>query len=160
MNVGVSVSITNVYNEKVVVNNTTNVSFNGGSGGVQAHPNAQELAAAREPHTPPTGAQMKHQQLASKNPDLKRSRNGGKPPIAATRTAGDFSKKSVVAAKSAGGGPVKPASLKTHQDGNKNANPNLKHGANPNAPKGTGPGGHPLAKRPAQEDKKKKPPNG
>ncbi len=122
VNVGASASITNVYNEKVVVNNTTNVSFNG-RGGIQAQPNAQELAAAREPHTPPTGQQLQHQQLASKNPDLRRSRNGGKPSIAATRTAGDFSKKSAVAAKSAGnaGKPVKPVSLKTEHNELKNA---------------------------------------
>jgi hypothetical protein len=141
------------------------VSFNGGNGGVHAKPNAQELAAAKEQHTPPSADQMKHQQLASKNPDLKRSKNGGKPSIAATRTAGDFSKNSVVAAKSAGG-PVKPGSLKTtNQNGtngnasNKNANANLKPGTNSTTPKGAGagthPGSRPLAKQPPPKEIKK-----
>jgi hypothetical protein len=147
MNVGGSVSITNVYNEKVVVNNTTNVSFNG-RGGIQAQPNAQELAAAREPHTPPTGQQLQHQQLASKNPELRRSRNGGHPSIGATRTAGDFSKKSIVPTKSAGK-PVTPVSLKTdHKD--------LKHNTNPPKAPGAGapPHSRPVAKKPPPEKNK------
>ncbi len=154
MNVGASVSITNVYSERVAVNTTVHVSFNGGTGGIQARPNAQELAYAREPHRPPSGEQMRHQQLASKNPELRRSRNGGRPSIAATRTAGDFSKKNTVGTKSAGG-PVKPASLKPeHHD--------LKTGTKPNAPKVKGPAGRPaprpVAKAPPRPaDKHKKP---
>ncbi len=112
-NIGTSVTITNVYNKTVVTNNVTNVSYNGGSGGIKAQPNAQELAAAHDHHIQATSEQLQHQQLARNNPDLKASKNHGKPPIAAVRRAGDFSKGNVFAAKSAGGS-FRPASLKTN----------------------------------------------
>ncbi len=37
-NIGTSVSITNVYNKTVINNNTTNVSYNGGAGGIHSRP--------------------------------------------------------------------------------------------------------------------------
>jgi WXXGXW repeat (2 copies) len=116
-NIGGGVNITNVYSKTVIVSNTTNVSFNGGNGGIRAQPNAQELAAANEHHVQPTGDQLKHQQLASKNPDLKFAKNRGRPSIAATSRAGDFSKGNTFAAKSAGG-PFKPASFNPNAAGN------------------------------------------
>src|SRR5579864_4792707 len=59
-------NVTNVYNKTVVVNNTTvnNVSYNGGTGGVQAHPSAQEETYAHEQHTAPLAAQTQHEQAA------------------------------------------------------------------------------------------------
>jgi WXXGXW repeat (2 copies) len=141
-NISNTTVINNTYNKTVVVNNSTHVSFNGGNGGVQAQPNSQELAAAKEPHTAQTGDQTNHQNLAHKNPDLKASKNGGKPPIAAVSKPGDFSKNNIVAAKSSGG-PFKPASLKTgtqtgnnsikgnsNTNNNKNFNANLKSNSN------------------------------
>lgn len=112
MNVGLGGGNINVYNKTVINNNVTHVSFNGGNGGIQARPNAEELAAAHEHHVGPTGEQLKHHDLARKNPDLKYANNHGKPAIAATSKAGDFSKAHAIAAKSAGNG-FKPASLKT-----------------------------------------------
>src|SRR5580765_4214785 len=50
-------NVTNVYNRTVVVNNTRTTSFNGGTGGVEARPTAQEEAAAREQHTPASETQ-------------------------------------------------------------------------------------------------------
>src|SRR5215470_6206588 len=60
VNVG-AVKITNVYN-KTVINTTTvsNVSFNGGKGGIVAQPNAQELAAGNDKHIAATGMQAQH----------------------------------------------------------------------------------------------------
>jgi len=106
VNVG-SVHITNVYN-KTVINNVsiTRVSYNGGSGGVQAHATATELAAAHATHLPPTSAQVQQVTVARSNPSLRASANGGKPPIAATAKAGEFSGAGVVAAKA--GGKVTP----------------------------------------------------
>ena len=49
-----NVQITNVYNKTVVVNNTTNVSYNGGTGGTTAHATPQQIAAANQQHVPPT----------------------------------------------------------------------------------------------------------
>jgi WXXGXW repeat (2 copies) len=98
-------NVTNVYNKTVVVNNTTvnNVSYNGGSGGVEAHPTAQEQAYANEPHTAPLAAQTQQEHLASQNHENFARVNQGKPAVAATARAGDFSSHSVIAARSAGG---------------------------------------------------------
>src|SRR5215467_2594339 len=49
--------IHNVYNTTVVVNNNTRVSYNGGNGGLDARPTAQEQAAAHEHHVAPVAAQ-------------------------------------------------------------------------------------------------------
>jgi len=118
-NIGNTTVINNVYNQQVVNNNTTNVSYNGGNGGVRTQPTPQELQAANEQHIAPTQEQQSHQQLASQNKDLRASVNGGKPAIAAVGKAGDFSPHNVVAAKAAGGA-VKPASF-TPSNGGANA---------------------------------------
>jgi WXXGXW repeat (2 copies) len=104
-------NVTNVYNRTVVVNNTTvrNVSYNGGSGGVMARPTAQEEAFARERHTAPLAVQMQHQQMASQNRQNFASVNQGRPAIAATARPADFSGRSVVAARAAGGQYHPPA---------------------------------------------------
>jgi hypothetical protein len=82
-------SIHNVYNTTVVNNTTINrVSYNGGSGGIEAHPTPQEEAAASQRHVPPVAAQTQHVQAARSNPQLRASVNQGKPPIAATENRG------------------------------------------------------------------------
>jgi hypothetical protein len=98
INVG-NVHITNVYN-KTVINNTTvtNVSFNGGKGGITAQPNAQELAAANDKHTPATELQTQHEHAAGGNHALLASVNHGHPAIAAAAVAGHLSQ-GVVASK-------------------------------------------------------------
>src|SRR5580700_7164146 len=96
-------NIHNVYNTTIVNNTTINrVSYNGGNGGIEARPTAQEEAAARERHVPPVAAQTQHVQTARSNPQLRASVNQGKPPIAATEKPGEFSGHSVMAAKEAG----------------------------------------------------------
>jgi len=99
VNVG-TVRITNVYN-KTVINNTTvtNVSFNGGKGGITTQPNAQEVAAANDKHTPATNLQTQHEHAASSNHALLASVNHGHPMVAATAKAGQFSGHGIVAAK-------------------------------------------------------------
>jgi len=102
-------NVTNVYNKTVIVNNTTTTSFNGGTGGVQARPTAQEQAYANEPHTAPLAAQTQHEHLAAQNKQNFASENHGRPAIAATARAGDFSSHSVVGARAAGGEYHAPA---------------------------------------------------
>src|SRR5215469_16136584 len=95
-------NISNVYNRTVVTNNNTtinNVSYNGGTGGTAARATPQELAAARETHTPATAAQTQHVQTAAANPELRASANQGHPTIAATSRPGQFSGAGVVPAK-------------------------------------------------------------
>ena len=53
--------VSNVYvrNDDVHVDDRR-ISYNGGQGGLVSRPNPHELAAAREPHTPPMRAQFEH----------------------------------------------------------------------------------------------------
>ena len=101
-------SVTHVYNRSVVVNNTT-TSFNGGEGGVAARPTAQEESAAHETHTAPLAEQTQHEHLASQNRQNFASENHGRPGVAATAKAGDFSGRSAVPARNAGGEYHAPA---------------------------------------------------
>jgi hypothetical protein len=94
--------IHNTYNTTVTNVSVTHVSYNGGTGGVEARPTSQEQSYANEHHVAPVGAQTQHVQEARSNPELRASANQGKPPIAATAKPADF-KSGVVASKQAGG---------------------------------------------------------
>ena len=94
--------IHNTYNTRIVENNTTRVSYNGGTGGIEARPTAQEETYGKERHVGRVGAQNEHIQQARLNPELRASKNQGKPPIAATAKPADF-KSGVVPARQAGG---------------------------------------------------------
>jgi len=107
MNVSVT-NVTNVYNRTVVVNEN-HVAFNGGEGGINARPSPAEEAAMREPHTAPLAAQSQQEHLAAQNRANFASENHGRPAIAATARAGDFSARSAVAARSSGGEYHAPA---------------------------------------------------
>jgi hypothetical protein len=135
MNVG-AVRITNVYNKTVVDNVTVaRVSFNGGSGGIQARATAGELAAARAQHLPPTAAQEQQVQVARSNPALRASANHGSPPIAATAKAGVFTGAGVIAAKGgveAGGrAEQKPEPMAPRVAPVAHANPSVERKAEP-----------------------------
>ncbi len=95
-------NVTNVYNKTVIVNNTTTTSFNG-EGGVRAQPTPQEQAAEHEHHVEPVAMQQQHEQLAARNRENFASENHGRPAIAATAKPGDFSARSAVPARAAGG---------------------------------------------------------
>jgi hypothetical protein len=102
-----NVNITNIHNtyNTTIVHNTTvinRVSYNGGTGGIEARATSQEEAAERERHIAPVAAQEQHIQAARSNPQLRASTNQGKPPIAATARPGEFSGHDVVAAHDAG----------------------------------------------------------
>ena len=92
-----NVSITNVYN-KTVVNNTTNVSYNGGAGGTTAKPTAEQLAVENERHVAPTAEQTRNVQAAAKDPTLSLNNNHGHPTIAATAHPAQFNGPGVIAA--------------------------------------------------------------
>lgn len=85
-------NVHNVYNKTVIVNNTTinRVSYNGGTGGVQARASAQEQAAIREQHVAPTGEQQTHFAAARADRSQLASVNGGRPQMAAARTSGEY----------------------------------------------------------------------
>jgi WXXGXW repeat (2 copies) len=100
MNVNVT-EIRNVYTKNVVIQNNTHVSFNGGNGGIQARPTAQQEAYAHEAHRPPTSAQTENMHAASSNREFLYSANHGRPAVAATAKPGEFTGKGVVAARNA-----------------------------------------------------------
>ena len=94
--------IHNTYNTRVTNVSETHVSYNGGTGGVEARPTSQQESYANQHHVGPVASQTQHVQAARSNPQLRASANQGKPPIAATAKPGDF-KTGVVATRQAGG---------------------------------------------------------
>ena len=69
--------IHNTYQSNAgVSNSTSHASFNG-SGGISVQPNAQEAAAANEPHAQATSEQQSHQQAASQDKSAYASANHG-----------------------------------------------------------------------------------
>ncbi|MEO6782329.1 MAG: hypothetical protein ABI196_15755 [Bradyrhizobium sp.] len=91
-----NVRITNVYNETVVVNNRTNVSFNGGNGGTTVRPTPREETFARQQHVEATPVQRQQMETASKDRALFSKQNHGEPAVAATPRAGVFQGAGVV----------------------------------------------------------------
>ncbi len=78
-------TITNVYNRTVYnySTNTTNVSYNGGTGGIQYRPDASELAAAHENHIAARPAQIEVAHTAAATRTQFASVNHGQPPLTA-----------------------------------------------------------------------------
>jgi len=106
MHVNTTVIHTTYVDRTVVHTETVNrVSFNGGTGGVVAQPNAAERAAANEHHVAPTAMQTQHEHTASTNRALLASENHGKPAIAATTKPGEFNHGVVAAGASHNGSP-------------------------------------------------------
>lgn len=108
-------TIHNVYNTTVVnnYNSSNHVSYNGGEGGINARPTPQEEAAAHQRHLPPASAQREQVQAARGNPQFRASANHGKPPVAATARAGDFTHEAV---------PAREAGAPYHPPANRGAN--------------------------------------
>jgi len=83
-------NIHNTYNQTVQNTSISRVSYNGGAGGINAQPNAEERLAERDTHREATPLQAKHEQLASSNRSLLASVNHGSPTLAATPTAAAY----------------------------------------------------------------------
>lgn len=111
-----NVSITNVYSKTVIVNNTTHVSYNGGTGGTTARPTLEQLAAEKEHHVPPSAEQIHHVELAARDPSLSLNANHGHPKVAATAHAAVLNGPGVVAAKP--GKPIAAIEPKGHSGPN------------------------------------------
>ena len=77
---------TTVVNNTIINNNHT--SFNGGAGGIQARPTAQEQQFSHENHIAPTAQQQSHFQAAQQNKANFASANGGHPQYAALQRPG------------------------------------------------------------------------
>ena len=106
MHVNTTVIHTTYVDRTVVRTETVNrVSFNGGTGGINARPNSAELAAEHEHHVAPTAMQTQHEHTASTNRALLASENHGKPAIAATTKPGEFNHGVVAAGAPHSGSP-------------------------------------------------------
>jgi hypothetical protein len=92
------VRIVNVYSKTVVVNNVTNVSFNGGAHGTTARATPEQIAAGNQRHFPATAEQTRHAEASAHDPALSLNNNHGHPTIAATARAGEFRGQGVIAA--------------------------------------------------------------
>ncbi len=124
--------IHNTYNTTVINNTTVNrTSFNGGTGGTAARPNAQEMAAEREHHVPMTAAQTQHHEEAGRNHEMLASVNHGRPAVAATTRPGEFHGPGVLGAHSSNvnAHEDRPPIARTSMNGNAHANTG---GSNPN----------------------------
>jgi len=112
----------NVYEARVDVGSRSRVSFNGGSGGIEARPTEEQRAAGSQRHLAAGEAQTEHAQAARNNPEQRAGVNHGNPGIAATAKPGDFSQQhGAVNAKGAaepgsgaGGGRVTDARTTVH----------------------------------------------
>ena len=89
--------------------NENHAAFNGGEGGIQARPTAEEERYSHEQHMAPLASQTEHEHMAMQNRDNFANVNHGRPAIAATARAGDFSGRSAIPARSAGGEYHAPA---------------------------------------------------
>jgi len=118
-NVNVTV-IHEVYETRVANNATiTRVSYNGGNGGINERPTAQEQSASHERHIPPVAAQTEHVKAARSNTELRASANHGKPPVAATPRPGELKGGGVVEARE-GGAVHEPAARPENNTGRGN----------------------------------------
>ena len=133
-NVNVTV-IRNTYVNNTVINRTVvnRVSYNGGRGGVVAQPNRFERQYASERHIEATGTQAQHERTASTNRSLLASNNHGRPSIAATSRAGEFSGKNVVASRQ-----VSNNSYRNFNHGNNNTASHYNQGYNSGNPRNNG----------------------
>ena len=83
--------IHNTYVDRTVINHNVTynrTSFNGGTGGIQARPSAQEAAYSRENHIAPTVSQQNHFAAARADRGNLASVNGGRPQNAAMSRVG------------------------------------------------------------------------
>jgi WXXGXW repeat (2 copies) len=126
-----NVNVTNIHNfyeTKVNNTNVNRISYNGGNGGINARPTAEQEAAARERHISAVAAQTQHAQEARSNPEQRASRNEGKPAIAATGKPGEFKGDGVVQAREAGAPYKRPANGGENQARENGAAPKPENG--------------------------------
>ncbi len=88
----------NVYQKNVYVQNS-HVSFNGGRGGINARPTAEQERFAQEHHTERTAEQEQHESAARSDRSQFASVNHGHPAVVATARPGEFQGAGVVHAK-------------------------------------------------------------
>jgi hypothetical protein len=117
-----SVHVTNVYENRVIVEqntivNVNHVAFNGGVG-IQVHASAVELQAANEHHFDPTPNQVQHESFAAQDRAQLASVNQGRP---ATLAAANVNEYHSVAQQHAQSQPISAADRSVGRNYNPNA---------------------------------------
>lgn len=102
-------NVTNVYNRTVIVRNSSTTSFNGGRGGINARPSREQERYVHERHMDVLPAQREHERAASRERQNFAAENHGRPVVAATARPADFSRRSAIPARAAGGEYHPPA---------------------------------------------------
>jgi hypothetical protein len=129
--------IHNTYIDRTVIRNTTinRVSYNGGNGGINARPNAEQERAGRERHFAANSEQIHHEEAARNDRDMRASFNHGRPTVAATARPGDFHGNGATPARD--GGFNANRSMADHSVANHSVpRPNQPAGFRPNDPQG------------------------
>jgi YXWGXW repeat-containing protein len=117
-----SVHVTNVYENRVIVEqntivNVNHVAFNGGVG-IQVHASAVEMQAANERHFDPTPNQVQHESFAAQDRAQLASVNQGRP---ATMAAANINEYHQVAQQHAQSQPISAADRSVGRNYNPNA---------------------------------------
>ncbi len=95
-------NVTNVYSNTVSNVRPAGASFNGGPGGTTARPTSEERDAARQRQGSLTDEQKQQRQIAQADSNQRASVNHGRPVVAATAKAGEFTGPGVVSASRTG----------------------------------------------------------
>ncbi len=120
-----------VYDRPVGHHEDNHVSYNGGRGGLNFRPTAEEMSFQHEHHVEATATQQRNATAARGNRSQFASVNHGRPEIAAARRPAQFQGNDVVHATRAGG-PVNPEALRGGAHPNQhNANEGAVHGKAP-----------------------------
>jgi len=109
-----SVHVTNVYENRTIIEkntvvNVNHVSFNGGTG-ISARPSPMEMQAEHENHVQPTSNQMQHEHFASQDRSQLASVNHGAPGTTASSNMNSYHQ---VAQQHIGSQPISAADRKT-----------------------------------------------
>jgi hypothetical protein len=96
----VNITTVHIYNKTVINNVTVNrISYNGGRGGIKAHPTREQEMWGHEHHFEATNLQRNHERDAGHKRGFLASENHGRPGIAATSRPGEFHGPKVVPAR-------------------------------------------------------------
>jgi WXXGXW repeat (2 copies) len=135
--------IHNVYNRRVVERSVSRASYNGGRGGIDAHPSGREEAAMRERRFGATSGQERQESLARSDRRQWASENHGRPGVTASQRTGELSGRSAEARSTRAANDARNHAAETRaSEAHRSAEANRSHSAN-NAPRESARTAHP-----------------
>ena len=161
-----NVNIVNVYSQRVVYENNSRVSYNGGRGGIEARPTDADRRAERGRRFGAINQQVEQARFARTDPAQRARENHGRPGVAATARPGDFRGNGAVRATRAGEPYNEPArNMNNGREGGRNAPAPVERTPSNNAPRNSAPNQRMERGAPAQpnyqrpENRNNTPPN-